>query len=750
MSIFNGKKISPNTLRFISTLTICLIVISVLFLFTNALINRELSNAMERYHLYNSNILNGYSKAVQYYLESYKTSLASLYNEKLFNTEKPENIQKYLHDKKPYLDSDFYELCYADFKTKKVYFSQGCVTELQTFYTYPFDINSYQWDEFYGEGTLEPSFIIQKVVLDEKNNLIGMLAGSVRLALLQELINSIHIRQTTSIYIQDRHGRFLVHPNPDYIGKTFIPKQDKYKIATSILISSLTSGITETENENGENVDLFFRKIPISGWTICLSNPKNEAKSILRQLNFTKFSILIISLTALLILLFLEMHVINAFYKNQLIDTIYDPLTNLFTRQRFETLAERQMTHDQKSKFMLIESDIRGFKFLNQNYGEQAADKIIIFYGSLLNKIISRYHGIIGRGYADHFFILLKIHNVRTAMSEFHTNLNELTRIAKDYEIPFFPKFGISFVRPSSKRKVSIKELIGQASFSKSTIKDNMILPYAIYNDRLLEKINEEHFIESNMEEALANKEFFVMYQPKILLKNDKVVGAEALVRWKTSSGKFYTPDRFIPLFEKNGFITKLDYYVYDAVFQLIEKRLKNKEPIVPISLNMSRNHNKPEKFMHEFLEIFNKYDIPPEYIQIEIIERSVMDSSTLQEITNRLHQAGFTVAMDDFGSGESSLNMLTKVPVDVLKFDRDFLNSSMNENGRLDEKSAKFIQSLLDLSRNLEKQTVFEGVETEEQRDFLRAAECDQAQGYFYSRPLSENDFIEFIKDRI
>lgn len=722
----------------------------ILFVFTNALINRELKHDEERYHSYNSHILDGYSKAIQYYLESYRTSLASLYDEKIFHTEEPEKIQKYLHDKKPYLDSDFYELCYADLKTKKAYFSQGCVLELEEFNPMPFDINSYQWDEAYEEGALEPSFIIEKVVLDEQNKMIGILAGSVRLSVLQELINSIHVRQTTSIYIQDRHGRFLVHPDPAYIGKTFSPKQNKYKIATSVLISSLTSGITETENENGETVDLFFRKILISGWTIGLSIPKNEIITVQKQLNLTKFLILLISLAALLILLFLEMHIINAFYKHQLIDTIYDPLTNLLTRQRFEVLAERKMSHDQKSKFMLIESDIRGFKFINQNYGEETADKIIIFYSSLLNKITSKYHGIIGHGYADHFFTLLKIRNVRSAMSEFHEMLNELNRVVKDYEIPFFPKFGITFVRPQSKRKITIKELIGQASFAKSTIKDNMVSPYAIYNERLLEKINEEHFIESNMETALANEEFFVMYQPKILLKNDKIVGAEALVRWKTSTGKFYTPDRFIPLFEKNGFITKLDFYVYDKVFQFIEKRLRNREPIVPISLNMSRNHNKPEKFMHEFMNIFYKYDIPPEYIQIEIIERSVMDSTTLQEITNRLHQAGFTVAMDDFGSGESSLNMLTKVPVDVLKFDRDFLNSSMNENGTLDEKSAKFIRSLLDLSRHLEKQTVFEGVETEEQRDFLKSAACDQAQGYFYSRPLSESDFIEFIKDRI
>ncbi|MBP5519405.1 MAG: EAL domain-containing protein [Treponema sp.] len=150
---------------------------------------------------------------------------------------------------------------------------------------------------------------------------------------------------------------------------------------------------------------------------------------------------------------------------------------------------------------------------------------------------------------------------------------------------------------------------------------------------------------------------------------------------------------------------------------------------------------------MHDFMEIFNKYSIPAKMIQLEILERSIMDNSTMQDITNKLHKEGFSVAMDDFGSGESSLNMLTKIPVDVLKFDREFLNASTDRNGHIDKKSEKFIHILIDLSKNLDKQTVFEGVETQAQRDFLRSINCDQAQGFFYSEPLSEQDFLEFLK---
>ena len=334
-------------------------------------------------------------------------------------------------------------------------------------------------------------------------------------------------------------------------------------------------------------------------------------------------------------------------------------------------------------------------------------------------------------------------------MSLFKKEMNALNLKTKDYEIPFMGKYGISFLMPeNTDRADTIQQLIGQASFAKTTIQENLLTQYAIYNSKLLNKIREERFIEGHMEEALKNGEFYVMYQPKISLINDKVVGAEALVRWQSPALGKVMPDSFIPLFEKNGFITKLDFYVYEEVFKFLEKQIAEGNPVVPVSVNMSRNHSKPDKFMHDFLSVFKRYSIPTNMIQVEIIERSVMDDETLKDITDKLHKAGFTVAMDDFGSGESSLNMLTKIPIDVLKFDRSFLQTSTKSDGKIDKASADFIEILIEMSKVLNKATVFEGVETEIQRDFLRSINCDEAQGFFYSKPLMPNDFIEFVKN--
>ena len=462
----------------------------------------------------------------------------------------------------------------------------------------------------------------------------------------------------------------------------------------------------------------------------------------------TKIVFFAASLIIFIILVFIQSHIMDILQKKQFFPAQYDSLTNLWTRQHFEAEATKQLKANPKTKFMLIEADIRGFKFINETYGEEAADKIIVYYSKTLKKFADNFHGIIGRGFADRFYVLFKVSSVHNAMAVFKENMVECQTVIDSSEIPFFAKFGIAFLLPDNKKRdITIQGLIGQASFAKSTIKDDALTPFSVYNSRILEKINENNYIEAHMQQALDDGEFFVMYQPKISLKDERICGAEALVRWNSPTQGYLTPDKFIPLFERNGFIKKLDFFVYEEVFKLLEKQLAQGNAVVPISVNMSRNHNKPEKFIHDFLDLFKKYNVPPQYVQLEIIERSVMGSDTLSEITTKLHKEGFSVAMDDFGSGESSLNMLTTIPVDVLKFDRVFLLSSTNEDGTINAKSAEFIHILINLSKNLEKQSVFEGVETKEQCDFLKSINCDVIQGYFYSKPLSEKDYLEFLK---
>ena len=744
------RRISPNKVRFFSTLCVSCIIMALVFILTSTVMQRSLRRAEQRYFDSCHEVLEGYASAIHFYLENYHTSLSSIYNEALFKSGDKKKIHEWIIENEPFIHDDFCTTFYVD-QNKTGYFSNGRVIDLsdRTYAMYDsFDEkNYYVSDILESVYTPSPIFIVEEGVFDESHNLIGLLCASIKIAALEDITKDIKIGNSSYVAIMDRTGKYLIHPNKELIAKVYVPKSEKYRPFSSEAIAKSTDRNIETQNYEGKVMNLFSTKIENCGWTLAVVFPKEQLLSIHKQQKRTKIIILLISVAALCLLLLLELLVSDYFYKNQLIAAVYDPLTTLWTRDRFEKKAERLFKRFPKAKFMLIEADIRGFKFINQIYGEEAADNMILYYSTLLNSMVRERHGLLARGYADHFFMLIRIKDVRSAMTSFRNLSNSLSQIIKSYEIPFFPKFGITFFRPAKKRAVSVKELIGQAAFAKSTIKDNMLIPYAIYNTRLLGKINEENFIETKMDDALKNEEFFIMYQPKINLTNDTVVGAEALVRWKMKDGSFLSPDKFIPLFERNGFIKKLDFYVYDKVFSFLDRQLREGKNVVTISMNMSRNHNKPERFMQEFMGLFRKYNIPPSLVQVEILERSVMDNDTLCEITERLHTEGFTVAMDDFGSGESSLNMLTKVPVDVLKFDRNFLHSSTTNSGAMDEKSAKFIQSLIDMSKRLEKETVFEGVETVIQRDFLRSVACDQVQGFFYSRPLMEEDFVAFIE---
>ena len=740
---------NPKHAKFISTLLTGIVFAVIIILVTDNVFRKTLKKAEIQYYDSLYTTLDGFSQTVEQILINYKDSLNAFYVPELIeNASSPEIYDflcRYDYKKNP----DFVAMYFIDLDYKG-YFSNGNILQLAkdnhpvlsdniTFSVSPVT---------YREPRNQYVIGIEQAVYDKNGNKKGALCASVSVTAFSAKLDKIQSASNVDMVILDSKGQFLYSKNPGLIGKVLMPAGDGEGQVSTIDVVQTDKPMITSVTMNGEMIDILIKKMPVYSKTIALTIPHSSIEAIYTEQKHTKLIVFVFSLLLILLLVIIEIRIMDYFQKKQFFSSYYDSLTNLWTRQHFEDEATKLLRSNPKIKFMLVEADIRGFKFINETYGEEAADKIIVYYANTLRKFADKFHGIIGRGFADRFYVLMKVSSVHNAMTLFKENIVECQKIIDSSEIPFFAKFGIAFLLPDNKKRdITIQGLIGQASFAKSTIKDDALTTYSIYNSRLLEKINEEHFIESHMQQALDDGEFFVMYQPKISLKDEKIGGAEALVRWKSPEHGLMTPDKFIPLFERNGFIKKVDFYVYEQVFKLLERQLKSGEPVVPISVNMSRNHNKPEKFIHDFLELFNKYDVPPEYVQLEIIERSFMDNDTLSEITTRLHKEGFSVAMDDFGSGESSLNMLTTIPVDVLKFDRAFLVSSTNDDGSMNKKSAEFIHILINLSKNLEKISVFEGVETKEQCDFLKSIDCDMIQGYFYSRPLSENDYLEFLK---
>ncbi len=263
---------------------------------------------------------------------------------------------------------------------------------------------------------------------------------------------------------------------------------------------------------------------------------------------------------------------------------------------------------------------------------------------------------------------------------------------------------------------------------------------YYIYDDILEKEIIQEQQIESSMELALENKEFNVIYQPKIDTITEKIAGAEALVRWN-KNGKSIPPDKFIPLFEKNKFITKLDLYVYAEVCKDISK-WKRKYDFVPItSINVSKTHFENENFIDEYVKIANSYNINTNELDLEITESATVDENIDSlKILKNIKSKGFTVSMDDFGTGYSSLSMLQSMPIDIIKIAKVFVDKAdLNSDQNI-------INYIMLIAKHLGVKTIVEGVETKEQVEFVKKLGCDLIQGYYYARPMQKKEFEEYF----
>lgn len=283
-----------------------------------------------------------------------------------------------------------------------------------------------------------------------------------------------------------------------------------------------------------------------------------------------------------------------------------------------------------------------------------------------------------------------------------------------------------------------VSEYIDRSNAARKSIKGSSIACLACFDRKMEDFLSNERRIEKKMENALSNREFLVYYQPKYDLQTNRLTGAEALVRWKDPKDGMIFPNTFIPVFEKNGFIVQLDFFVYEEVLKTLAKwREEGREPIV-VSVNVSRAHIGTADFLCKLIKLADKYEVPHHLLELELTE-TVLGGQHQDILTfiQACRAAGFPVSMDDFGSGYSSLNLLKELPIDVLKIDREFLNET-----EVSQKSCIIIEQIVQMAAKIEIHTICEGVETESQAAFLRSIGCNMAQGYLYSRPVPLSDF--------
>lgn len=414
-----------------------------------------------------------------------------------------------------------------------------------------------------------------------------------------------------------------------------------------------------------------------------------------------------------------------------------DPLTSIPNKRCFYETVQKTIDKNPSVPYLLCTVDARNFKLVNDRFGRLIGDQTLCLIAREIKGLFGD-NSIYARAQGDSFLIFTE------DTAEGRERINSISELSiyihnsSNYHILL--KAGVCPIEHFD-AEIGLDNYIDRAVVAKnhSPVRNAHTVTY--FTKDMENELNLQNSIEIEMDKALENGEFIVYYQPKYELQTDDIIGAEALVRWKKGD-KVIPPNLFIPLFEKNGFIVELDFYIYEQVMKMIKSRIRDKKNIVPISMNVSRCHLSDINFVERLEALVGKYQIPKQYIEMEITESifNEADSSALSLI-RKLKEHGFTISMDDFGSGYSSLNLLREVPIDTLKIDKAFIdNAHDSPRGRV------IVEAIISMASKINIKTICEGVETCMQRDFLKQAGCNMVQGFLYSKPLPFTDFEKLL----
>lgn len=427
-----------------------------------------------------------------------------------------------------------------------------------------------------------------------------------------------------------------------------------------------------------------------------------------------------------------------------------DVLTGL---DRYETFLEKldsEIIRMDGYRIAIIYTDIKHFKYINDTYGYQRGDMLLREFVNQVNKVDMNIL-CAARVYSDNIVVASRLDN---GMSNgefrdiiFGRNMDIESILRENYlDEKLTLNTGISIISKDD-RRLDAATAVSNANLARKLAKDMKDDCCVLFDNQMVEGIKREVEITSSLPAAIKNGEFKIYYQPKVETRNKTLIGAEALVRWQKPDGRFVMPDEFIPFIEQSGQIVDLDYYVYREVFKFVADRIINDTPVVPISVNVSRVHLNRMGILEYVRALFEEYRIPPQYVEFELTESIYIDNTEKAlKLVEGLHSMGVKVSMDDFGSGYSSLNLLSDLPIDVIKLDKVFLKEASASKGRMKENDKIIISCMVDMAKRLKITSLCEGVETHEQSDYLSEIGCEIQQGYYFSKPIPQSEFATFI----
>ncbi|MCR5031570.1 MAG: EAL domain-containing protein [Lachnospiraceae bacterium] len=417
------------------------------------------------------------------------------------------------------------------------------------------------------------------------------------------------------------------------------------------------------------------------------------------------------------------------------VDHTYDPLTGIYSENGFCRATQGLLSEAENGEYVLVHVDFHRFRQINERYGDKVGDEILRLAAVDIQNMVSGV-GTYGRLHADDFLMCMPEKYFTGVAEEF-----SVSRVVPGAQtvVPCF--YGVYRVTDTS---MPIKQICDRAKYALNMIHDQYMQHVVYFTEEMEQELSMERVLEQEMIPALKDGQFELYYQPIFNLETREIISAEALIRWNHPEWGMIAPNRFIPMFEQNGFITELDRFVLRQVCRRQSILTSGGGKKVPISVNVSRKDLEMEDFTEQTLQILEDFKVQPDDIKFEITESSfAQESFRIEDKVASLREKGYKIMMDDFGSGYSSFNIFGKLPVDILKIDMLFIRQSDDDRGRT------VLRSVVAMAKALQIPVVAEGAETREQVDFLDQLGCEQVQGFYFAKPMRELDFDRLLNQQ-
>lgn len=418
----------------------------------------------------------------------------------------------------------------------------------------------------------------------------------------------------------------------------------------------------------------------------------------------------------------------------------FDTLTGIYNKAKFFEVTRTMLGTDYSESFAFFRLDIERFQLINSFYGTETGDRLLKFMAKKLRSAVLEIgKGTYGKLEGDVFAACIPYAGEREAIAFVDRCRSELEKFELNFNLML--TCGIYVIRDN---REELGRMLDKAGLAAKRVKGNYIKNYAFYEEEMSRAIEEEQAITNKMASALRHGEFQIYFQPKYNLSTNRPEGAEALARWMDPLKGKTLPGVFIPIFERNGFVSHLDYYIWEQVCALLRKWIDEGLQPLPVSVNVSRVNIYMPNLVERICGLTQKYGIPNSLLQLELTESAYTDNSeVIMDTMKRLHERGFLILMDDFGSGYSSLNVLKNMDVDILKLDMKFLSSS-----EIPGRGENIVSSVVRMAKWLNIPVIAEGVEKQDQVEFLRGIGCEYIQGYYFARPMPVEEYEKLVRE--